>query len=68
MESFCKLLSDPALPVREVATAAMCNMLLEFSPLKKVALELHVIPKLVAGLSKKNSVEVQNNSVRCSFF
>jgi len=48
-EPLCKLLEDVDHEVRVHAAAAMCNFVMEFSPVKKMAMDLGVIQKLVQG-------------------
>ena len=43
LKSVAMLLEDPFESVKEAATAALCNMLLEFSPLKKDGIDFGVI-------------------------
>eukprot|EP00035_Acanthoeca_spectabilis_P014770 m.287224 g.287224 ORF g.287224 m.287224 type:complete len:129 (-) comp16218_c0_seq39:751-1137(-) len=48
-DPLCKMLEDNDLEVRVHAAAAMCNVVMEFSPVKKMAMDLGVIQKLVIG-------------------
>jgi len=58
----CGLLDDGDMQVRCTAVAAMCNLVMEFSPVKKLAMDLGVIAKLVKGTHSEHS-ELRLNSV-----
>lgn len=58
----CGLLDDSDMQVRCTAVAAMCNLVMEFSPVKKLAMDLGVIAKLVKGTHSEHS-ELRLNSV-----
>eukprot|EP00040_Diaphanoeca_grandis_P031168 m.186001 g.186001 ORF g.186001 m.186001 type:complete len:703 (+) comp32249_c1_seq1:236-2344(+) len=45
----CNMFEDPDMTVRCTAVAAICNLVMEFSPVKKLAMDLGVIGKLVNG-------------------
>lgn len=67
MKSVAALLEDSSSSsserVKEVATAGICNMLLEFSPQRKDGVALGVIEKLAANLvGSTNSEELRVNS------
>ena len=57
-----KLLSDEALEVQEAATATICNIVLEFAPMKKIVLENGGIEKLVA-MSRSMDLSLRVNCV-----
>jgi hypothetical protein len=50
-----KLLDDPLIGVRESATAAICNIVLDFSPLKHVVIEGGGVGKLIAMVNEGGS-------------
>jgi len=50
-----KLLSDPDIQVQTVACAALCNVVLDFSPMKKFVLENDGVPRLVSLVHSMDS-------------
>ena len=50
-----KLLSDPALEVQQMATAALCNMVLDFAVVKDVLVAAGCVDKLVSLATSMDS-------------
>ena len=49
-----KLLSDNCIQVKIIATATLCNIVLDFSPMKNIVLENGGVEKLVSLLSSSD--------------
>jgi hypothetical protein len=58
-----RLLDDPLLLVRECATAAICNIVLDFSPLKRIVIEGGGVDKLVAMVNSGGSESLVVNAL-----
>eukprot|EP00729_Bicosta_minor_P005473 gene5473-12826_t len=56
------LLDDPAEAVQEAATAALCNMLLEYTPLRKDGLDLGAVEKIARHLGDGHGEQLRINS------
>ncbi|EFA79523.1 armadillo repeat-containing protein [Heterostelium album PN500] len=61
--SVLKLLDDPSLDVRISATATMCNLVLDFSPMKQTAIDNGVVKKLVEFTDEKVEYLLRLNSI-----
>eukprot|EP01133_Synstelium_polycarpum_P009136 gene9136-10715_t len=57
------LLDDPSLDVRISASATVCNLILDFSPMKTAMLENGVVRKLVEFSSESTEFQLRLNSV-----
>ncbi|KAJ3413330.1 Armadillo repeat-containing protein 8 [Chytridiales sp. JEL 0842] len=58
----CKLLSDPDINVQITASATLCNIVLDFSPMKSIAMENGAVEKLITLVDSSNST-LRLNSV-----
>lgn len=57
-----KLLSDSSVSVQIAASATICNIVLDFSPMKKIVLEQGAVPQLVS-LTLSQDHELKLNSI-----
>jgi hypothetical protein len=58
-----KLLDDPVVGVQECATAAICNIVLDFSPLKRAVIDGGGVAKLVEMVTEGKSEAVVVNAL-----
>ncbi|KAI9596170.1 armadillo-type protein [Syncephalis fuscata] len=58
----CKLLSDPVIEVQNMALTTLCNLVLDFSALKKTVLEQGILVQLVELIGSENTQQRMNAS------